>query len=165
MAKRSVKKKKRKEGTVATVETPTVPQQAPDADYVHVALTNPDDDECVVIRIQSHAHYLHSTTARELSNMLQKTLKQAADPVGFAASKEPRNDAPTVTTHEPRVPINWPHGHVRVASAGERSLIWIHGHEHRLHAATAQELSSLLLGTLDAYNERLSRQGLADMCV
>jgi len=37
---------------------------------VDVALTGDDQGECIVVTVHGERHYLHSTTARELSNML-----------------------------------------------------------------------------------------------
>ena len=37
---------------------------------VSVTITDPDDDECILIRLGDHQHYLHSSTTREFSNML-----------------------------------------------------------------------------------------------
>jgi len=51
-------------------------------------------------------------------------------------------------TREPRVPRNWPTGHVRVsrveAETGERVCVWIHGHKHYLRSDTALELRKML---------------------
>lgn len=37
---------------------------------VAVTITGPDADECMMVTLGDHDHYLHSTTTRELSNML-----------------------------------------------------------------------------------------------
>lgn len=37
---------------------------------VAVTITDDDADECMMITLGGHDHYLHSTTTRELSNML-----------------------------------------------------------------------------------------------
>lgn len=39
-------------------------------DSVGVELTDDDDDECIAVTLADTRHLLHSTTARELSNML-----------------------------------------------------------------------------------------------
>lgn len=41
-----------------------------------MAITDPEDDECIEVTIHGVRHYLHSTTARELSNMLDKRLDE-----------------------------------------------------------------------------------------
>lgn len=41
-----------------------------------VTITDPDDDECIEVTIHGVRHYLHSTTARELNNMLGKRLDE-----------------------------------------------------------------------------------------
>jgi hypothetical protein len=45
---------------------------------VGVTITDPDDDECLMIRLGEHRHYLHSTTTRELSNMVLAHGERAA---------------------------------------------------------------------------------------
>lgn len=45
---------------------------------VEVTITDPDDDECMMIRLGGHQHYLHSTTTRELSDMMQTRGDRAA---------------------------------------------------------------------------------------
>ncbi|MDR7188155.1 phage-related baseplate assembly protein [Microbacterium sp. BE35] len=37
---------------------------------IDVQLTDLDDDECIVVLLAGHRHYLHSTTARALSDKL-----------------------------------------------------------------------------------------------
>jgi hypothetical protein len=44
--------------------------------HVDVALTDPDEDECIAVTIHGVAHYLHSTTARELNIALQSKLEE-----------------------------------------------------------------------------------------
>jgi hypothetical protein len=60
--------------------------------------------------------------------------------------------APHVT-HEPRIPQNWPHGHVGVELTGDEHeecvKVHIHGYDHFLHTTTARELSHMLLHILD----------------
>lgn len=48
---------------------PATPNDWPNG-HVGVELTPDDVEECVKVRIHEVQHYLHSTTARELSNML-----------------------------------------------------------------------------------------------
>lgn len=45
---------------------------------VEVTITDPDDDECMMIRLGGHQHYLHSTTTRALSNMVNAHGERAA---------------------------------------------------------------------------------------
>ena len=54
---------------VSETSEPAIPQNWP-AGHVGVILTGDDRDECIEITIHGVRHYLHSTTARELSNML-----------------------------------------------------------------------------------------------
>jgi predicted phosphohydrolase len=54
---------------VAVTHEPPVPQNWPDG-HVAVVLTRNELDECVEVTIHGVRHYLHSTTARELSNKL-----------------------------------------------------------------------------------------------
>lgn len=49
-----------------------------DEDQVDVTLTNADVDECMLITIGDYRHYLHSTTTRELSNMLRSLVGHRA---------------------------------------------------------------------------------------
>lgn len=53
---------------------PDIPRDWPRG-HVSVALTDDDQDECIEITIHGVRHYLHSTTARELSNMLLGRLR------------------------------------------------------------------------------------------
>lgn len=48
---------------------PVVPQNWPDG-HVAVTLTGDDQSECIEVTVHEVRRYLHSTTARELSNML-----------------------------------------------------------------------------------------------
>lgn len=48
---------------------PESPINWPDG-HVGVALTDDDVEECIAVRIHGVQHFLHSTTARELSDML-----------------------------------------------------------------------------------------------
>ncbi len=54
---------------------PAIPQNWPDG-HVAVALTGDDEDECIEVTIHGVKHYLHSTTARELSNMLASRIDE-----------------------------------------------------------------------------------------
>lgn len=54
---------------------PQVPQNWPDG-HVAVALTNDEHDECIEVTIHGVKHYLHSSTARELSNMLLQRINE-----------------------------------------------------------------------------------------
>lgn len=54
---------------------PAVPQDWP-MGHVSVALTPDEIDECIEVVIHGAKHYLHSTTARELSNMLLARLDE-----------------------------------------------------------------------------------------
>ena len=55
--------------TIRETHEPEEPQNWPDG-HVGVALTGDDMGECIEITVHGVRHYLHSTTARELSNML-----------------------------------------------------------------------------------------------
>lgn len=35
-----------------------------------VSLTDPDDDDCILVSVADYKHFLHSTTARALSDQL-----------------------------------------------------------------------------------------------
>jgi hypothetical protein len=52
-----------------------VPRNWPDG-HVAVNLTDDSVGECVKVTIHGVAHYLHSTTARELTNMLLARLNE-----------------------------------------------------------------------------------------
>ncbi|TCN40505.1 hypothetical protein EV644_106434 [Kribbella orskensis] len=54
---------------VKETHEPAVPQDWPEG-HVGVALTDDEVGECIEITIHGVKHYLHSTTARELSNRL-----------------------------------------------------------------------------------------------
>lgn len=54
---------------VFATHEPEIPDNWPDG-HVDVAITDPDDDECIEITIHGVKHYLHSTTARALSDKL-----------------------------------------------------------------------------------------------
>jgi hypothetical protein len=66
--------KKRKAPTNVTHE-PAIPVNWPDG-HVKVSLTGDDADECILVWIHGHMHYLHSTTARELERMLHNKLEE-----------------------------------------------------------------------------------------
>lgn len=53
----------------AVTHEPAVPLNWPDG-HVAVAMTGADQMECIEVTIHGVKHYLHSTTARELSDML-----------------------------------------------------------------------------------------------
>ena len=59
----------------AETHEPLLPINWPDG-HVGVAITAPDDDECIEVTIHGVRHYLHSTTARELANMLNARLDE-----------------------------------------------------------------------------------------
>jgi hypothetical protein len=65
------------EVTAETFE-PEIPQNWPEG-HVGVALTDNDVDECIAVTIHGTRHYLHSSTARELSNMLLARLDEWND--------------------------------------------------------------------------------------
>lgn len=69
MGKASRNKNERTTRGVTVTHEPAVPQNWPEG-HVSVALTDADQDECLEITIHGVKHYLHSTTARELNNML-----------------------------------------------------------------------------------------------
>jgi hypothetical protein len=54
---------------------PAVPQNWPDG-HVAVELTGAEEAECIEVTIHDVRHYLHSTTARELSNMLLTRIEE-----------------------------------------------------------------------------------------
>lgn len=54
---------------VREAHEPPAPQNWPNG-HVAVALTGDDKDECLEVTIHGVRHFLHATTARELSNML-----------------------------------------------------------------------------------------------
>ena len=61
--------KRERSSRVSETHEPEVPQNWPDG-HVAVALTDDGQGECIEVTIHGTKHYLHSTTARELSNML-----------------------------------------------------------------------------------------------
>ena len=64
-------------GTPLPAEThePTTPQNWPHG-HVGVSITDPEADECIAVTVHGVKHYLHSTTARELTNMLAARLDE-----------------------------------------------------------------------------------------
>lgn len=54
---------------------PAVPDNWPNG-HVGVGLTGDDVSECFVVTIHGVRHYLHSTTAHELSKMLQAKISE-----------------------------------------------------------------------------------------
>jgi hypothetical protein len=64
---------------------PEVPQNWPEG-HVSVALTQDELDECIEVTVHGVRHYLHSTTAYELRNMLVERLdewQRAAELEGY----------------------------------------------------------------------------------
>lgn len=53
----------------AVTHEPAIPLNWPDG-HVAVVMTGEEQLECIEVTIHGVKHYLHSTTARELSNML-----------------------------------------------------------------------------------------------
>ena len=74
MGKASRIKSERKNSTPVTHE-PNVPQNWPDG-HVDVELTGIDQEECIVVTVHGVRHYLHSTTAHELSKKLSSRIKE-----------------------------------------------------------------------------------------
>lgn len=70
-------------------------------------------------------------------------------------------------THEPRVPVNWPDGHVAVAltddNIGECIEVTVHGVRHYLHSTTARELSDRLIARLDEWNATARAAGVPEV--
>lgn len=60
---------------VQETHEPSVPQNWPEG-HVSVVLTDDDSEECVEVTIHGVRHYIHSTTARELTNMLTSRLEE-----------------------------------------------------------------------------------------
>jgi hypothetical protein len=60
---------------VKETHEPPVPQNWPDG-QVAVTLTGDDEAECIEVTIHGVRHFLHSTTARELSNMLVARIEE-----------------------------------------------------------------------------------------
>ena len=54
---------------VAVTHEPQVPENWPDG-HVDVQLTDISEEECVIVTIHGVKHFLHSTTARALSDRL-----------------------------------------------------------------------------------------------
>lgn len=54
---------------ITVTHEPEVPLNWPDG-HVGAALTGDDQGECIEVTIHGVRHYLHASTARELSNML-----------------------------------------------------------------------------------------------
>jgi len=70
---------------VTETHEPMVPRNWPDG-HVGVALTGDDQDECIEVTIHGVRHYLHSSTAQELNNMLSSRIEEwnkTAQAVGF----------------------------------------------------------------------------------
>jgi len=67
-------------------------------------------------------------------------------------------------THEPKLPRNWPNGHVAVDLTGHESeeciRVTVHGVEHYLHSTTARELSNMLLARLEEWNTLAAGAGV-----
>lgn len=73
MGKASRVKQERVQVTVT--HEPEVPLNWPDG-HVGVTLTGDDEGECIEVTIHGARHYLHSSTARELNNMLAARLDE-----------------------------------------------------------------------------------------
>lgn len=79
--------KRERSSSVSETHEPEVPENWPDG-HVAVALTGDDQGECIEVTIHGTKHYLHSTTARELSNMLVAKIEEwnvTATKAGFPA--------------------------------------------------------------------------------
>ncbi len=59
----------------AETHEPATPQNWPRG-HVDVAITDPQADECIAVTVHGVKHYLHSPTARELTNMLSARLDE-----------------------------------------------------------------------------------------
>lgn len=66
---------------------PKQPQNWPHG-HVAVTLTGSESEECVRVTVHGVDHYLHSTTARELSNMLLARLEEW-NAIAIAGGYEP----------------------------------------------------------------------------
>lgn len=81
----------------------------------------------------------------------------------LSSREVPSRKLPVSETHEPFVPQDWPDGHVGVAltddEMGECIEVTIHGVRHYLHSSTARELSNMLLGRIDDWNEQARAAG------
>jgi len=60
---------------VKETHEPPEPQNWPDG-HVAVVLTGDDQGECIEVTIHGVRHYLHSSTSRELSNMLLARIEE-----------------------------------------------------------------------------------------
>lgn len=62
---------------MTTTEThePAIPRNWPDG-HVGVTLTDDSQDECLQVTIHGVEHYLHASTARELSSMLLSRIEE-----------------------------------------------------------------------------------------
>lgn len=75
MGKGSRTRTERSASPVRETHEPETPRNWPHG-HVGVALTAEDQDECVEVTVHGVKHYLHSTTARELSNMLLEKIEE-----------------------------------------------------------------------------------------
>ncbi len=62
-------------GPITETYEPSVPQDWPHG-HVAVALTDDDKDECIEVTVHGVKHYLHSSTARALSDMLLERIEE-----------------------------------------------------------------------------------------
>jgi hypothetical protein len=72
---------------IRVTHEPALPQNWPDG-HVGAVMTGLDQAECIEVTIHGVKHYLHSTTARELSNMLLTRIdewNEVATDAGFLA--------------------------------------------------------------------------------
>lgn len=60
---------------ITETHEPPQPKNWPDG-HVGVALTGEDHDECIEVTIHGVRHYLHSSTAEELSKMLKSRIDE-----------------------------------------------------------------------------------------
>lgn len=60
---------------ITETHEPDVPINWPEG-HVGVALTEDDQDECIEVTIHGVRHYLHSSTAQELSRMLSARIEE-----------------------------------------------------------------------------------------
>lgn len=60
---------------ITETHEPDLPENWPHG-HVGVAITDDDQDECIEVTIHGVRHYLHSTTAKELNNMLSSRIDE-----------------------------------------------------------------------------------------
>lgn len=101
--------------------------------------------------------------------MLPLSANGASELMGKASRAKAERSRPVASTREPKVPVNWPDGHVDVALTGsddsECIVVTVHGVQHYLHSSTAHELSKKLAARIAEWDHKAKAHGLPGVLV